>query len=360
MLTHPSPAGSPKRRALIVLSSARTLPLREPSGHPGLSTGFFLVELARLLREFEQEYEFTFATPDGVPPQLDVNGLALPFHAGRLLGPVTALAQLELAGGFDVQRYRSRHARLVERRAAELRLACRHLGRIPVSELLPNSDRDIRLMRDDVAETFAMLPERPYLSLPELIRRHRDLSDPFSLADFDFVHMPGGHAPMVDFAENPWMGELLNSLYENGVIISLICHAPVALTSAKFRISAFGTTQAGYRNPFTDVRVTAVPAHGETLMLATGYPKVPGRRTRLTYSVDGALRASGYRVATTVNPAAVKVVWDGPRQLLTGNGPQAVDAQTARLRAVLGRAAERWGSNALSERALVPCAQSAD
>jgi putative intracellular protease/amidase len=359
VLTHPFPAGSPKRRALIVLSSARTLPLREPSGHPGLSTGFFLVELARVLREFEQDYEFTFATPDGLPPQLDVNGLALPFHAGRMLGPVTALALAELAGRADVHRYRNRHARLVERRESELRLARAHLGRIPVSELLPNSDKDVRLLRDEVAESFDALPERPYLSLPELIRRHRDLSDRFSLADFDFVHMPGGHASMVDFVDNPWMGELLNSLYENGVIISLICHAPVALTSAKFRISAFGTTQAGYRNPFTGVRLTAASEGGERLIATTGFAKVPGRRTRVTYSMVKALREAGYRVRTTLDPAAVKVVWDAPRQLLTGNGPQTVDAQTARLRAILGRTGGSSSSKAVSDGELVACTGSA-
>ena len=317
MLTHPHPAGSPKRRALIVLSSARTLPLREPAGHPGISTGFFLVELARLLGEFEQEYEFTFATPDGVPPQLDVNGLALPFHAGRMLGPLTALAQLELADRHDVQRYRSRHARLVERREADLRLARAHLGRIP--------------------------GEQTCLSLPELIGRHRDLSDQFSLGEYDFVHMPGGHAPMVDFDENSWMGELLNVLYEQGTIISLICRAPVALTSAKYRITAFGTTQTNYRHPFIGARVTTVPARAEKLMLATGYPKVPDRRTRLTYFADETLRGAGYRVATTLKPAAVKVVWDERRRLLTGNGPQAVYEQVARLRAIL-REARRAGA----------------
>ena len=346
MTTHTPPSGSPKRKALIVLSSARVLPLREPAGHPGISTGFFLVELARLLHEFERDYTFTFATPDGLPPQLDVNGLALPFHAGRMLGPTTARVQLEQAWRFDVRRYRSRHAVLVERRETELRLARRHLGRLPVSELLSNSDKEVGLLREEVVDSFEALSEIPYLSLPELIGKHRDLSDAFSLADFDFVHMPGGHAPMVDFNGNPWMGELLNSLYEYGVIISLICHAPIALASAKDRISVFGKTQTNNRHPFFGVRVTTVPARGEKLMLATGYPKVPGQTTRLAYDVDAALREAGYRVATTLNPAAVKVVWNESRRLLTGNGPQAVDEQVARLRTILREAGRSWAPGA--------------
>jgi putative intracellular protease/amidase len=337
VLTHPSPAGSPKRRALIVLSSVRTLPLCEQAAHSaipnglstglstGISTGFSLVELVGVLREFEREYEFTFATPDGSSPQLDVNGLA---------------------GRFGVRRHRSRrHARLVERREADLRLARTYLGQIPVSELLPSPGSDIRAVRDEVVESFKGLPEQTYLSLPDLIGRHRDLTDRFSLADFDFVHMPGGDAPTVDFGDNPWMGELLNSLYENGVIISLIGRAPVALTSAKFRISAFGTTQAGSRNPFSGVRLTA----------ASRGVRLPGRRTWPTYPMAKALREAGYRVRTALNPAAVKVVWDAPRQLLTANGPQAADTQAARLRAVLGRAAEEGcGSAAVGHGELVP------
>ncbi|GAB3654102.1 hypothetical protein GCM10027589_12570 [Actinocorallia lasiicapitis] len=46
-----------------------------------------------------------------------------------------------------------------------------------------------------------------------------------------------------------------------------------------------------------------------------------------------ALKESGYDVALTLNPAAVKVVWDEEHGLLTGNGPQAVDEQAARLKA---------------------------
>src|SRR5258708_5616903 len=138
--------GSSKRKALVVLSSARTLPLREPAGHPGISTGFFLVELARVLQDFGPDYEFTFATPDGHAPQLDVNGLALPFHAGRRLGTVNAAVQIEQAGRgrFDLERYQRRHADLVERRDTELYLARQYLGRISVSDLLQRSDREIK------------------------------------------------------------------------------------------------------------------------------------------------------------------------------------------------------------------------
>src|SRR6266511_3645878 len=77
--THPTtPAGigrsnvmpTTKRRALILISSGRQLPLVEPAEVKSISTGFFLVEMAQVLKEFENDYEFTFATPDGNAPPL--------------------------------------------------------------------------------------------------------------------------------------------------------------------------------------------------------------------------------------------------------------------------------------------------
>src|SRR5687767_14170814 len=41
-----------KRRALILISSARQLPLAEPADVKSISTGFFLVEMAQILKEF--------------------------------------------------------------------------------------------------------------------------------------------------------------------------------------------------------------------------------------------------------------------------------------------------------------------
>lgn len=54
-----------KPEALIVIPSAAVLPLTEPAGHPGVSTGFYLVEPAQILKEFGDEYDFTFAGPGG-------------------------------------------------------------------------------------------------------------------------------------------------------------------------------------------------------------------------------------------------------------------------------------------------------
>ncbi|MFD5161950.1 hypothetical protein ACFWMJ_28385 [Streptomyces hawaiiensis] len=331
-----STPATPRPQALIVLSSARTLPLSKPVGSPGISTGFFLVELAAVMAAFEEDYDFILATPDGNPPQLDINGLALNFHAAGSMVSASARTTFQSAVKHATpQALREKNPDLLKRRNVELDLARRHLGRIPVSQPLPKTDAEAASIRDEVVADFEAVQQRTYHSLQELIEKHRDPADDLSLADLTFVHMPGGHAPMVDFHDNPWMGELLHTLRDSRVPISLICHAPIALTSARYRVGDEGTVTTDERHAFKGANITTVPRYGERMMLETGYPKVPGEATRLTYYVDVALKSAGYDVDLTLNPSAVKVVWDEEHALLTGNGPQSVDAQAERLAEIL-------------------------
>src|SRR6266542_164532 len=89
-----------KRRALILISSGHQLPLAAPAEVTSISTGFFLVEMAQMLKEFENDYEFTFATPDGNAPQLDINGMALAVNAVEKAGTKTIPMRIQ-------QRHRS-------------------------------------------------------------------------------------------------------------------------------------------------------------------------------------------------------------------------------------------------------------
>jgi putative intracellular protease/amidase len=325
----------PRPRALIVISSATLLPLTLPAGHPGLSTGFFTVELASVLEQFEGNYDFTFATPDGRAPQIDINGESLPFRAMGRTGVSSMSSTVELAIGRDIQGYRTRRAGLTLRRDSELAVIRRHLGKLAVSEVLANTDRDAAAYRPGLVESMETLAEHAFLTPKQLVTQHRDPADPFDLAEFDFVHMPGGHAPMVDFVDNPWLGELVNSLHESGVLISLICHAPVVMASAKYRVGHDGVVRTQVDHPFAGARVTTVPRHGEQLALSVAYPKVPREKTRLEYFVDDRLREEGYNVDTSIDPTGVRIAWEERVGLLTGNGPQSADAQTARLRELL-------------------------
>src|SRR5947207_10333795 len=334
----PSQQGKPttKRRALILISSDRQLPLVKPAEVKSISTGFFLVEMAQVLKEFENDYEFTFATPDGKVPQLDINGMALSVHSIEKTGAKTLpLRMQQRRRSFDVSSFRQRHPELVARREQEVRLLERHIGRIPVSELLPNSEPELAEYRPELIRRLDKLPEGTFHSLQELLLRHRDPADPFTFADFDFIHAPGGHAPMVDFRDDPWLGETLHVARENGVTISLICHAPVAATSTRQRVDAQGRSYLVSDNPFLAATISTVPTNGERFALRFLYPRVPGTRTRLPYFVDVAIKEAGFTVATSPNISAPQLAWEPSVRLLTGNGPQAIDQQTAKLRTIL-------------------------
>ncbi|WP_345313318.1 DJ-1/PfpI family protein [Gordonia alkaliphila] len=214
-------------------------------------------------------------------PSLEINGLALGMHGGESLGADTASTMMQWAlPGATPAAVRAKNPELVARRDAE---------------------------------------------------KHRDAADDLSLAEFDFMFAPGGHAPMVDFHDNPVLGELLNSLRENAIPISLICHAPVAMTSARYRLDADGVPIVNDDHAFKGARVTTVPKYGEVPMFKVGYPKIPGEKTRPLYYVDEALKDAGYDVSLTLNPSAIRVIWDEEHLLLTGNGPQSVDAQADKL-----------------------------
>ncbi|MDN8643655.1 hypothetical protein Q0S19_04120 [Stenotrophomonas indicatrix] len=341
-----------QRRALIIISSAHQLPLAAPADVSSISTGFFLVEMAQVLKEFENDYEFTFATPDGKAPQLDINGMALSMHAIEKTGGATIpLRMQQRRRSFDVNRFRQRHPELVARREQEIQLLERHIGWIPVSELLPNSEPELAEYRPELIRRLEKLPAGAFHSLQELVLRDRDPADPFNFADFDFIHTPGGHAPMVDFRDNPWLGEALHVAQENGVIISLICHAPVAVTSTRHRIDAQGHPYLVSDNPFLAASVSTVPTIGELFALRFLYPRVPGKKTRLFYFVDKAIKEAGFRLATSLNMAAPLLAYEPSVRLLTGNGPQAIDQQTAKLRSVLSGTRVTPHATQLSEQA---------
>ena len=53
-------------------------------------------------------------------------------------------------------------------------------------------------------------------------------------ADFDTVFYSGGHGPMWDLAESPVSISLLESFYNSGKPIALVCHSPGVLRHVKY------------------------------------------------------------------------------------------------------------------------------
>jgi putative intracellular protease/amidase len=74
-----------------------------------------------------------------------------------------------------------------------------------------------------------------------------------SESDFDAIFYPGGHGPMWDLPDDQDSIKLIESFYNNGKPVTLVCHAPVALKNVKTpdgewlikgkRVAAFTNTE---------------------------------------------------------------------------------------------------------------------
>ena len=53
--------------------------------------------------------------------------------------------------------------------------------------------------------------------------------------DFDTVFYPGGHGPMWDLAESPVSIALIESFYDSGKPVALVCHAPGVLRHVTYK-----------------------------------------------------------------------------------------------------------------------------
>jgi putative intracellular protease/amidase len=53
--------------------------------------------------------------------------------------------------------------------------------------------------------------------------------------DFDTIFYPGGHGPMWDLAEDPLSIALLESFYNSGKPIALVCHSPGVLRHVTYK-----------------------------------------------------------------------------------------------------------------------------
>ena len=122
--------------------------------------------------------------------------------------------------------------------------------------------------------------------------------------DFDTVFYPGGHGPMWDLAESPVSIALLESFYNSGKPIALVCHSPGVLRHVKYQGEPLvkGKRVTGFPNREEEevqlTKVVPVLVEDELLRLGAIFEKV---RNWGPYStVDG-------RLITGQNPASSTV-----------------------------------------------------
>jgi putative intracellular protease/amidase len=119
--------------------------------------------------------------------------------------------------------------------------------------------------------------------------------------DFDTVFYPGGHGPMWDLAESPVSIALIESFYNSGKPIALVCHAPGVLrhVTCKGEPLVKGKRVTGFTNEEEEemhlTRVVPFLVEDELKRLGAIFEKVPNWQPFSI--VDG-------RLVTGQNPAS--------------------------------------------------------
>ena len=135
--------------------------------------------------------------------------------------------------------------------------------------------------------------------------------------DFDTVFYVGGHGPMWDLAESPDSIALLESFYNSGKPIALVCHSPGVLRHVKYHGEPLvkGKRVTGFTNgEEADVQLTKIVpflVEDELMRLGAIFEKV--RNWEPFSIVDG-------RLITGQNPASSTFAAKNLLNLLTQHG----------------------------------------
>lgn len=138
------------------------------------------------------------------------------------------------------------------------------------------------------------------------------------LSRFDAVFIPGGHAPLIDLANNPQVGQVLRHFHAAAKPTAAICHGPIALLAAQDDPRAYEAALAGKRPAvagnwiYDGYRMTIFSDPEETVFEGSL------KGARLRYYPAHAMAQAGGRMnfAPAWQP---KVVVD--RELITGQNP---------------------------------------
>jgi len=139
----------------------------------------------------------------------------------------------------------------------------------------------------------------------EQLEHTRRLSD-INPADYDAVFYPGGHGPMWDLPENAVSINIIETYYNQGKPVALVCHAPAALQNVKDKTGApliKGKKVAGFTNSEETAgkSVDATPFSLEDMLKEKGATYVKGNDWQPFAVADGLL-------ITGQNPASAEPV----------------------------------------------------
>ena len=157
------------------------------------------------------------------------------------------------------------------------------------------------------------------------------------LAQYEAVFIPGGHAPLIDLANNPQVGTILTHFNAQAKPTAAICHGPIALLSAQQNPQQYQQALVQQKTPvaskwiYQGYKMTIFSDAEETVFEASL------KGDKLQYYPGKAMQQAGgnmqYSEAWTPN-----VVID--RELITGQNPFSDKALAAAMLDKLATATE--------------------
>ena len=170
--------------------------------------------------------------------------------------------------------------------------------------------------------------DKPENQTPAMARFKKDAAAQKALAntleladmrseDFDTVFYPGGHGPMWDLAESPVSIALLESFYDSGKPIALVCHSPGVLRHVTYQGEPLvkGKRVTGFTNEEEEemqlTHVVPFLVEDELKRLGAKFEKLPNWQPFSI--VDG-------RLVTGQNPASSTSAAQALMKLLASHG----------------------------------------
>lgn len=149
---------------------------------------------------------------------------------------------------------------------------------------------------------------RLFLEDPDVARKIGNTPTPSQLnsGDYAAILFVGGHGAMWDFPDDPTLARLAASIYEEGGVVSAVCHGPAALVNLKLANGQYLVKDKRVA-AFTDDEERAVKLDGVVpFLLATklrqrGADHVPASNWQANVIVD-------QRLVTGQNPASAEGV----------------------------------------------------
>lgn len=142
-------------------------------------------------------------------------------HRGKILAVVTSIDEMGASGkttGYELTEL-ARAYWVFQTNGFEVHIASTKGGTPPI------------VLDDDDMREY----DYAFLNNPEAQAKvtHTLLIDDVNPADYEAVYFVGGKGAMFDFPDNPAIKKIVKQLYQNGKVVSAVCHGPAALVNVE-------------------------------------------------------------------------------------------------------------------------------